>query len=76
MRRRAVGVGVGVGACGCRLCVGSVFIVFCACVVFCVVGSGLVLCVRIVYVFCMTLVGAMSIRCFCVGVGFGLPTVG
>ena len=32
MRRRAVGVGVGVGACGCRLCVGSVLIVFCACV--------------------------------------------
>ena len=57
---------VGVG-CVLALCLMR-FVRLCIC--FCVVGSGLVLDVRIAYVFCMRLFGTMSIRCFCVVFGF------
>ena len=56
-------VGVGCVLTLCLLCFGRV------CIWVCVVGSGLLLWVRIVYVFCLRLVGAMSICCVCVVVG-------
>ena len=75
MRRRAVGVGV--GACGCRLCVGSVFNAFCAFVhLFLCCGlwacSGCVYCVCILHAIVWDDEYSLFLRCF----RLFLPTVG